>query len=94
MFKPSNNFITGRSKGGAFLWILLLFGFQTVLSVPCSIVVTCWERADLLYMMFSCVSSLSHMVSLVSCGILLYGFLIFAFFLTMFRTSEINFSRL
>ena len=54
MFKPSNNFITDR----AFLWILLLFGFQTVLSLPCIIVVTYWERTgllDLLYMMFSCV---------------------------------------
>ena len=38
----------------------LLFLFHVchaVLSVPCSLVVTCWERADLLallYMMFSC----------------------------------------
>ena len=38
------------------------------LSVPCSIVVTCWEKADLLallYVMFSCVLSLSHIVSSV-----------------------------
>ena len=31
---------------------------RTVLSVPCSLVVTCWERADLLALlcvMFSCV---------------------------------------
>ena len=31
---------------------------HTVLSVPCSLVVTCWERADLLallYLMLSCV---------------------------------------
>ena len=39
----------------------MLFVFhvcQAVLSVPCSLVVTCWERADLLallYVMFSCV---------------------------------------
>ena len=40
--------------------------------VPCSLVVTCWERADLLALlcaMFSCVFSLSHMVSHVRCGI-------------------------
>ena len=35
-----------------------MFVCHTVLSVPCSLVVTCWQRADLLallYMMFSCV---------------------------------------
>ena len=43
----------------------------TVLSVLSSLVVTCWESADilaLLCVMFSCVLSLSHMVSRVSCG--------------------------
>ena len=42
-----------------------------VLSAPCSLVVTCWERADLLTLLcvvFSCVLSLSHMVSRVRCG--------------------------
>ena len=41
---------------------------RTALSVPCSLVVTCWERANLLallYVMFSCVLSLSHTVSWV-----------------------------
>ena len=41
------------------------------LSVHCSLVVTCWERADLLallYVMFYCVLSLSHVVSWVRCG--------------------------
>ena len=35
------------------------------LSFHCSLVVTCWERADLLarlYLKFSCVLSLSHVV--------------------------------
>ena len=35
-----------------------MFVGYTVLPVPCSVVVTCWERADLLahlYVMFSCV---------------------------------------
>ena len=44
---------------------------HTVMSVSCSLVVTCWERADLLvlmYVMFSCVLSLSHTVSWVGWG--------------------------
>ena len=60
MFKPSSNWLTDRSK--AVLLLLILFvifvSCHTVLSVPCSLVVTCWERADLLahlYGMFSCV---------------------------------------
>ena len=64
MFKPSSNFLTDRFKAVLLLWILLLFVFlclclcHTVLSVSCSIGVTCWERADLLvlsHVMFSCV---------------------------------------
>ena len=57
-------------------WFFLLFGpfcyfcfvlvvCHIVLSVPCSLVVICWERADpltLLYVIFSCVLSLSHMM--------------------------------
>ena len=52
----------------------LLFVFHVchaVLSVPCSLVITCWERADLLALlcvMFSYVLSLSHTVSWVRCG--------------------------
>ena len=44
-------------------------------------VITCWERADLLALLcvvFSCILSLSHMVSRVSCGTWLYRFLVFA----------------
>ena len=44
---------------------------RTVLSVPCSIVVTCWERVCLLALLclvFSCVLSLSKMVIWVMCG--------------------------
>ena len=69
--KPSSNFLTNTSKRALLLCIILLFVFcvglcHAVLSVYCSLVVTCWERADLLallYVMFSCVFSLSHMVS-------------------------------
>ena len=41
------------------------------LSVSCSLLVTCWERANLLafmYVMFSFVLSLYHTVSRVRCG--------------------------
>ena len=44
-------------------------------SVHCSPVVTCWESADilaLLYVMFSCVLSLFNVVSCVRCGNWLY----------------------
>ena len=63
MFKPYRNFLTDRSKAVLLLWILFVMCvyvglFHTVLSVPCSLVVTCLERADLfalLCVMFSCV---------------------------------------
>ena len=64
MFKPSGVLFTDSSKAVFLLWIFFLkFMFHvclyyTVLSVPCSIVITCWERADLLVLlcvMFSCV---------------------------------------
>ena len=48
----------------------------TVLSVPCSLVITCWERA-LVCDVFLCVCYFPFMVSQVRCGTLL---LIFAFF--------------
>ena len=47
------------------------FVCHAFLSVHCSLVVTCWERADplaLLYEMFYCVLSLSHVMSGVRCG--------------------------
>ena len=65
MFKPSSNFLADRLTVprwcffcGSFL--LLVFSVSVILSlsVPSSIVVTCWERADLLallYVMFYCV---------------------------------------
>ena len=54
-------FFTDHSKAVLLLWILLLFMFHVChagMSVHCSLVVTYWERADilvLLYVMFSCV---------------------------------------
>ena len=52
-------------------YLCLVFVCHTVLSVPCSLVVTCWERADLLallYVMFLVFLSLSDIVSWVRCG--------------------------
>ena len=50
MFKPSCNCFTDRSKTALHLWILsavlyvsCLFCYS-VLSVPCSLVITCWEK--------------------------------------------------
>ena len=60
MFKPSSDCLTDRSK--AVLLLLIIFvicvSYHTVLSVPCSLVVSCCGLADLLALlslMFSCV---------------------------------------
>ena len=58
-----SNFLTDRSKAVLLLYTFLLFVFRvclchSVLSIPCSLKITRWERADLLAllcMMFSCV---------------------------------------
>ena len=78
-----------------FFWgSFLLFMFRAChafLSVYCSLVVTCWEKAGLLallYVMLSCVLSLSHVVSWDRCGTWLYWFLIFAFLLTILGNTH------
>ena len=71
--KPSSNYFYRPFQGGA-SFLLFMFHvclYYAVLSFPCSIVIICWERADLLvffFVMFSCVLSLSLMVSRVRCG--------------------------
>ena len=53
------------------LFIVCVCLCHTVLLLPCSPVVTCWEVADLLALlclMFSYVLSVSDMVSRVRCG--------------------------
>ena len=60
-------------------------------SVDCCLVVTCWEKADLLAIVFLCLIvflSLSHVVSRVRCGTRLYRFLIFAAFLTLMQVGQ------
>ena len=59
MLKPFSNFLTNHSKAVLLLWSLFVIGVSchTVLYVPSSLVVTCWERTDLLAflcVMFSC----------------------------------------
>ena len=70
MFKPSSNqFLMTAARRYFFCGPFLLFVFHVcyvVLSVHCGLVVTCWERAEimtLLFVMFSCVMSLFHMMS-------------------------------
>ena len=43
------------------LVIFHICGCCAAMSVPCSLVFTCWERADLLAVVFFCVLSLSQM---------------------------------
>ena len=63
----------GPFQGGASFVDHFLFIFRVChvfLSVHCSLVATCWERVDLLallYLIFYCVLLLSHVVSWVMC---------------------------
>ena len=75
---------------------VLLFMFRVcpaVLFVHCSLMVTCWERANLLallYVLSSCVLSLPNVMSWVRCGTWLFRLLIFAFFLTFIIVSFVQ----
>ena len=65
-----------------------VFVFAFVMSVYCSLVVTCWGRADLLALLvwhFLVLLSFSHMLSWVGCGTSLYRFLIFVFSHTLVK---------
>ena len=70
------NFLTNHSKAVFLLWIFLFVIYvclcHTVISLSCSLEVTCWERADLLaflYVMFSfCSFLLSNKVPWVGRG--------------------------
>ena len=74
-------------------WLLMFRVCHAILSsIYVSLVVTYWERADLLallYVTFYCVLSLSDGVSWVKCGTWVYRFLIFASFLTLRNESKI-----
>ena len=63
-------FFIDRSKAVLFCGSFLLFVFQVChvfLSVPCSLVVTCWERTDLLALL--CVMVYCDVVTFL-CGVL------------------------
>ena len=68
-------------------FLLFMFrAFHAVLSVHCSLMVTCWERSYLLarlFVMLSCVFLTFPCGVRVRCGTWLYRFLIFAFFITL-----------
>ena len=72
---------------------------HTVLPVPCSLLVTCWERADLLalscMLCFMCFFTNFPILSwVISCGICLFRFLMFAVFLTMMYACDIIYVRM
>ena len=76
MFKPFSNFLTDRSKTVLFGESFLLFVFSvcvcyTELSVSCSLVVTCWERADPLAILCEMLLYVFVTLSWVRCGIFL-----------------------
>ena len=63
MFKPSSFYSADLCKAVLLLWVIFCCLFHVclryaVLSVPCSLLITCWERADplaLLCVVLSCV---------------------------------------
>ena len=76
---------TALEQGGAFLWIIFVIDVScfSYLSAHSSLVVTCWERDDLLallHVVFYCALSLSHVVR---CGAWLYRFLVLPSFLLL-----------
>ena len=84
--KTSSIFYWPFFCGSFLLFMFHISLYYAVLSFPCSLVITCWERADLLpvlHVMFLCFWSLSYMVSRFTRGNWLYWFLIFAIFLTL-----------
>ena len=65
---------------------------NTVLSGPCSLVMTCWERADLLAFLcvtFHCIFVMFPCGARVRCGTRLYRFLIFPFFFSFCFESKV-----
>ena len=96
-FKRSSNIFYWPFQGGisfvehlCYVWLVFI--------MLCYLLVTCWERADLLAILalvcvFTCVLSFSHVVSWVRCATWLYRFLIFATFLTLVPTKILSISK-
>ena len=67
--RPPVKYFTGRSKAVFLLWIICIFvscASHPFASVHCCLVVTCWERADLLAL----VSDVYCILVTFPCGIL------------------------
>ena len=90
-FKPSIKIFYWPFQGGTSFVNHLCCVSHAFASVLWCLVVTCWERADLLALVGDhvyCILLLSRVVSCVRCGTWLCRFLIFVIFLTF--TSEIH----
>ena len=97
MLKHSSIFFKQYQGNASIVEMFMLSMFHVcfcyaTLSVPCSLAVTCCQKADLLALLcvvYYCVLLLSHMVSQIRCGAYLYRLLIkaflFAFMLFMFH---------
>ena len=83
-------------SGSFLLFIFHVCLYYTVLSVPCCLVITCWQRDELLpllYVTFPCILSCAHIVSQVRCGIdcwSLYSSLLLLTRLIIFSLSKIT----
>ena len=87
MFKPSSSFLTGNSKALLLLFCLFLAALWSLAGKG----LTSWLSCMWCFLVFS---SLSYMVSWVRCGIWLYGFLIYVFFLSFIVTAWTQSSKL
>ena len=91
MFKPVSTFLLTAHGGDYFvdpfcyMYLCFMFVFYAILSVSCSLVITCWERAYLLAI--SCV--ITFLLVTFPYGFpdqvwyLIYQFMIFALFFTL-----------
>ena len=91
--KPPVGCFADHSRAVVLLWIFyvffcLVFVMPLCGSVYLCLVVTCWERADLLFVVCNCEFVTFPLVSLVRCGTLLYRFLISAPLITL--TFNVN----
>ena len=72
MFKPSSMLMT--VSGSVCLvdhgcYLCFIFDSYTVLTIPCSLLIACWERAELLALLFVMLSFFCH--SPIWCGYLI-----------------------
>ena len=91
VLEPSSNFLADRSSVVLLLWILIVICISCLFPILyCLFLEALWLSAGrgwplVCGVFFLVFLSLSHMVSWARCGIWLYGFPIFAFFLSFHR---------